>query len=101
MDDQDLIARRNRTKEKIKERSKLIKTFKEEQKKKKRKEAIKMRYSPCYHPIYDKRFSNILKTYLTSFFIPDILACVPILIFEARDGFTTDEDVKIVQIETL
>ena len=40
--------------------------------------------------VYEKRFSKIVIRYLKSYFIFDFLACVPILIFEAYHGFSTD-----------
>jgi hypothetical protein len=94
LDELDVIERKNRQQEKIRERSKLLKTFKEDQKKRKRKSEIKEKNSPCYHPIFERRFTVIARAYIGSFFVFDILACLPIFVYEAMNGFTTDLSVK-------
>ena len=100
LEDADLKVRKDRQQEKIRERSRLLKNFNDEQKKRKRKQETKIKNSPCYDPIYERRFSVIASSYVKSFFIFDILACLPVFLSEARYSFTTDPFEKHEQIET-
>ena len=94
IDEEDNITRKNRQQQKIRERSKLLKNFKDEQKKRKRKQEIKIKNSPCYDPVYERRFSVISKSYLYSFFIFDVLACLPVFVYEAAGKFDTSYETK-------
>ena len=42
------------------------------------------------HDVYEKRLTVILRNYFRNFMLLDIIACVPLLLFEARYGFATD-----------
>ena len=47
------------------------------------------------HPVCDFRFSLVAKRYLKTSFLIDILACLPILVFESIDLFKYDENTRI------
>lgn len=57
-----------------------------------------MKSAPWYDPIFEKRASKIAKQYIGKYgfgyFLFDFLACVPVLLYEAGYGFTTDFDEK-------
>ena len=47
---------------------------------------------PLDHPLYEKQFTFIASRYLRSWFIYDVMACLPILVFELKHKFSTDEE---------
>lgn len=55
--------------------------------------------------MFEKRFTRISRKYLGRYFIGyflfDCLACIPVLSYEVVGGFTTDEDEKRRQIESM
>ena len=52
-------------------------------------------------PMYEMRITKIASKYLKTYFFFEILACVPILVFEACYRFTTDyEQVKEYHIDS-
>ena len=57
-----------------------------------------------YDPVLEKRFSKIAARYLGPFmfgyFLFDVLACLPVLSYEAINGFKTDYDDKWEQINS-
>ena len=63
-----------------------------------------MRSSAWYDPNYEKRITKIAKNYIGKYgfgyFLFDFLACVPVLLYEAAHGFTTDYEEKYEQIHS-
>ena len=59
---------------------------------------MEKRSASWYHPIWEKRFSMISRKYISNvyngYFLYDSLACVPVFLYEAANGFTTDFDEK-------
>ena len=52
-------------------------------------------------PIYEMRITKIASKYLKTYFIFELLACAPILVFEASYRFTTDyQEVKELHIDS-
>mmetsp|Transcript_37788 Transcript_37788/g.45982 ORF Transcript_37788/g.45982 Transcript_37788/m.45982 type:complete len:159 (+) Transcript_37788:1526-2002(+) len=86
------------------EREEALKQKKEEDRQNRRKREIERLNAPWFDPEFEKRFTRISRKYCGQFFIGyfmfDCLACVPVLIYEAADGFSTDEEVKLRHIET-
>ena len=65
----------------------------------KRKEIIiEKRSTALDDPDYEKRISMIAKNYLTGWICADLLACVPILIIEARNGFFSAKHDVVAQL---
>lgn len=65
---------------------------------------MEKRSSKWYHPTLERRFSKISKKYIGNwglgYFLFDSLACVPVILYEAAHGFTTDPEEKEEQIES-
>ena len=59
---------------------------------------MERRSASWYHPIWEKRFSQIAKKYIGNrgfgYFLFDSLACVPVFLYEMSQGFTTDYEEK-------
>ena len=75
----------------------MLKQRKELERQNRRKADIERRNAVWYDPQFEKRFSKISRKYCGSFFIGyflfDCLACIPVLVYEAVDGFSTKDDV--------
>lgn len=65
---------------------------------------MERRSAKWYDPIFEKRFSKISRNYIGSrgfgYFLFDFLACVPVFLYEASNGFTKDFEEKEEQIES-
>ena len=88
----------------MQEREDALRARKEEERVNRRKKDIERRNAVWYDPEFEKRFTRISRKYCGSFFIGyflfDCLACVPVLFYEASDGFTNDEDIIMDHIES-
>ena len=69
---------------------------KEQKSLERRQREIEKKNASWYDPIWEKRFTKIAGKYvgksMFGYFLFDALACIPILLYEGSNGFTTDLD---------
>ena len=75
---------------------------KEERRQLRRTKEIEKRNAVWYDPNFDKRFSRISKKYLGNlifgYFLFDVIACVPVFLYEMLHGFVIDKEKKLEQV---
>lgn len=86
-DDEVVLSKKQLQQAKMNQRAALLAKKKEEKKIRRRQRELERRNTKLYHPIYEKRFTMIFKKYVgqygIGFFMFDLLACMPCLMYEA------------------
>ena len=98
------VSKKQKLQKEMQEREEALIKRKEEERINRRKREIERRNAVWYDPQFEKRFSIIAKKYTGQYYIGyflfDCLACIPVLSYEASDGFSTHEEFVMNHIDS-